>query len=374
VGACLIPVLLAGAGFIALLGEDAGSLPATVPVGGNDGLWLGHAWIDGRRTAADLDTLAGRLRQTGIRDVFVHVGPLSDNGSLNPALRPRARWLLTALHHRLPRVRMQAWLGDLVGPRHLDLADPGTRTRVLSGAAQVLDEGFDGIHYDLEPVPSGNRGYLELLAATHALTRARHATLSVAGDQIEPLPQLHTLQQWISGRPHWWSTGYLHAVAGRVDEIGLMAYDTGVPTRAAYSGYVRVQTQLALAAIPPGVALLIGLPAYHDSEPGHTSGEAVAAAIRGVRLALGPHPPRRPIGVALYSDYTATQADWTSYLAGWVRPGRGAAYRPAPGPCPGRRASRRGAAPPGLRSEERATREGGASRRPEASGGHRVNR
>jgi hypothetical protein len=97
VGAGLIPVLLVGAGFIALLGEDAGSLPATVPVGGNDGLWLGHAWIDGRRTAADLDTLAGRLHQAGIRDVFVHVGPLSDDGSLNPALRPRARWLLTGV-------------------------------------------------------------------------------------------------------------------------------------------------------------------------------------------------------------------------------------------------------------------------------------
>jgi hypothetical protein len=335
VGACLIPVLLAGAGFIALPGEDAGSVPATVPVGGNDGLWLGHAWIDGRRTAADLDTLAGRLRQAGIRDVFVHVGPLSDDGSLNPALRPRARWLLTALHHRLPGVRVQAWLGDLVGPRHLDLADPGTRTRVLGGAAQLLAEGFDGIHYDLEPVPSGNRGYLEMLAATHALTRARHATLSVAGDQIEPLPQLHTLQQWISGGPHWWSTGYLHAVAGRVDEIALMTYDTGVPTRAAYSGYVRVQTQLALAAIPPDVTLLIGLPAFHDSEPGHTSGEAVAAAIRGVRLAIGAHPPRRPIGVALYADYSATPADWTSYLGDWVRP-RGAACRPVPGPCPGR--------------------------------------
>jgi hypothetical protein len=129
-----------------------------------------------------------------------------------------------------------------------------------------------------------------------------------------------------------------------------MAYDTSVPTGTAYSGYVRVQTQLAMAAVPPAVALMIGLPAYHDGEPGHTSGEGVAAGIRGVRLALGAHPPRRPIGVALYADYTATPADWTSYLAGWVRPGRGAACRPAPGTCPGRRASRGGAVPPGPRS------------------------
>jgi hypothetical protein len=293
-------------------------LSNTVPVGGSDGLWLGHAWIGGGRTTHDLGTLAARLRDTGIRDVFVHVGPLSNDGSLNPALRPRARWLLTGLHRIVPRVRIQAWLGDLVGSGHLNLADRATRARILRADVQVLTEGFDGIHYDMEPVPSGDRGYLELLAATHALTRACHAVLSVAADQIEPLAHLHTLQQWITGQPHWWSRAYLHAIASRADEIALMIYDTSVPTTAAYSGYVRLETQSALAAVPLHVILQIGLPAYHDSEPGHTRGETVAAAIRGVRLALGVHPLRRPVGVALYADYTATAADWTAYLTGWA--------------------------------------------------------
>jgi hypothetical protein len=76
VTAGLLPVLLAGAGFIILLGENVGSLPSTVPVSGHDGLWLGHAWVGGRSTPGDL---AARLRQAGIRDVFVHVGPLSDD-------------------------------------------------------------------------------------------------------------------------------------------------------------------------------------------------------------------------------------------------------------------------------------------------------
>lgn len=314
----LLPALMAVAGYVALLGEDIGSPPVTVPVGGNDGLWLGHAWVDGRRTTSDLDSLAARLRDTGIRDLFVHVGPLSDDGSLNPALRPRARWLLTGLHRRLPWVRVQAWLGDVAGPGHLDLARQATRARVMGAAAQVLAEGFDGIHYDLEPVPSGGSGYLELLAATHILTRGRHAVLSVACDQIEPMPHLHTVEQWIFGPPHWWSAGYLHAVADRVDEIALMTYDTAVPTSPAYSGYVRLETRLALAAVPPAVTLLIGLPAYHTGGPGHTSGETVAAALRGVRLALGAHPPRRPIGVALYADFSAIPADWADYLTEWT--------------------------------------------------------
>jgi hypothetical protein len=98
-----------------------------------------------------------------------------------------------------------------------------------------------------------------------------------------------------------------------------MIYDTGVPTSAAYSGYVRLQTQLALSAVPAHVTLLIGLPAHHDSEPGHTSGETVAAAIRGVRLALGAHPPRRRIGVAICAEFTATPADWAAYFTDWAR-------------------------------------------------------
>jgi hypothetical protein len=320
VAMCLLGVLLAVSALAGLLAEDAGSLPVAVPAGSGDGLWLGHAWVDGRRTSADLDRLAARLRLAGIQDLFVHTGPLSDSGALNPALRPRARWLLSGLHQRLPGVRVQAWLGDLAGPGHLDLDSLATRARILRSAAQVLDEGFGGIHYDIEPVPSGDRGYLALLAATHALTRARHAVLSVAADQVEPLPDLHTPDQWIFGRPHWWSMAYLHAIATRTDEIALMTYDTGIPSGPAYSGYVRLQTQLAMATVPPSVTVLIGLPAYHTAEPGHTSAETVAAAIRGVRLALGAHPPRHDIGVALYADFAARPADWTAYLTHWARP------------------------------------------------------
>lgn len=81
-----------------------------------------------------------------------------------------------------------------------------------------------------------------------------------------------------------------------------------------------METDLALAAVPRRVAVLIGLPAYHDREPGHTSGETVAAAIRGVRLALGARPPARPFGVALYAGFSARPGDWAAYISGWVRP------------------------------------------------------
>jgi spore germination protein YaaH len=180
----------------------------------------------------------------------------------------------------------------------------------------VLADGFDGVHLDLEPVPSGNSGYLTLLSQVHAVTRSAHRVLSVSVPQVEPLPALHLL----SGT-HWWSAGYLHQVAEQVDEVAVMTYDTGVPAAGLYSGYVRRETQVALSAVPASVTLLIGAPAYNSSSIGHfNSAETVAAAVRGVRLAISPDPPRRAVGIALYVDFTATAQDWNEYLTGWVRP------------------------------------------------------
>ena len=106
-----------------------------------------------------------------------------------------------------------------------------------------------------------------------------------------------------------------------MDQVAIMAYDTGMPTGALYAGYLHRETELALSAVPPGVALLIGLPAYRSRALGHFNGaETVSAAIRGVRLAISPAPPGRPLGVALYVDFTATAQDWAQYQAGWNRP------------------------------------------------------
>jgi hypothetical protein len=80
------------------------------------------------------------------------------------------------------------------------------------------------------------------------------------------------------------------------------------------------------------VALLIGLPAYHDAHNlGHSSSaETVAAALRGVRLALPAGTPAdRAFGVALYVDFAATPSDWAAYFSAWA-PRRTALAAPPP--------------------------------------------
>jgi hypothetical protein len=314
--AVVLAVVLPVAAAAALRLQYTGTPPLAAATRGRDGLWLGHAWVDGRKTPADAARLAATLHGTGIHDLYVHVGPLDRNG-LDPDLRPRSAPLVEALHRALPSARVLAWVGGVVGPGGLDLDRPEVRQLIAGAADQVQRDGFDGVHYDLEPVRSGDGGLLALLETTRAAGAPRGAVLSVAVPQLEPLPALSAA----ASGPGWgtlWSAGYLAAVAHRVDQVVMMAYDTGLPLESLYGGYVARQTRLALRAVPASTDLLIGVPAFHDENPGHhAAAETLSAALRGVRLGLSDDLPRARFGVALYVDFAATGADWRDYRDGW---------------------------------------------------------
>ncbi|MEV7686108.1 hypothetical protein ACFW1F_29245 [Streptomyces bungoensis] len=289
-----------------------------------DALWLGHAWLDGRKTRRDVQALATRLAGTGIRDLYVHAGPLEHDGTLPASAHPRAAWLVSELHRAAPRVRVQAWLGDKLAtesPDGLRLDRAATRAAILASTRQVLAAGFQGAHFDLEPLHSGDRDYLALLDDLRALTRARHALLSVAAHQIDPLPAFHSFWGTTTGHPKWWSQAYFGQVARRVDQIAVMSYDTMQPLESLYGGYVAQQTSLALEVTPKSTDLLMGLPFYHENRFGHWAhAETVRGAVRGVRLGLSrTDAGRENFGVAAYVDFAATQADWRAYTEDWGR-------------------------------------------------------
>ncbi|WP_189933662.1 glycosyl hydrolase family 18 protein [Streptomyces sulfonofaciens] len=316
----LVPAAAAG---IALRVDYAGDPAAGTTTRGRDALWLGHAWVDGRKDDADVRALGRRLSGTGIHDLFVHAGPLEHDGSLPPAAHPRAGWLVRAVHRALPGVRVQAWLGDELateGPEGLRLQDAATRDRMVSAARQVLAAGFDGVHLDLEPLHSGDSAYPALLDRLRRLTHSRGAVLSVAAHQIDPLPALHTLAGTVTGHPKWWSQAFFAQVARRVDQIAVMSYDTAMPLESLYGGYAAQQTALALQVTPPTTDLLMGLPFYQENDPGHWGfAETVAAAVRGARLGLSrTDRDRDHFGVALYVDFAAREEDWAAYRAGWL--------------------------------------------------------
>ncbi|EHN76086.1 hypothetical protein SMCF_4442 [Streptomyces coelicoflavus ZG0656] len=317
----LLPLLTAETALrINYMGDPAGGTYTR----NRDAMWLGHAWVDGRKKDADLTALARDLKTTGIRDLYVHTGPMEHDGTLPESLYPRARWLIDGVHRELPGVRVQAFLGDVLateGPDGMRLDKAATRAAVVASARQVLDVGYDGVHLDLEPLHSGDRDYLSLLDDVGAVTRARDAQLSVAAHQIDPLPALHSVFGLFTKHPKWWSQEFFGQVARRVDQIAVMSYDTAQPLEGTYGGYVAQQTSLALEVTPPTTHLLMGLPFYYESNFDHWGhAETVAAAVRGVRLGLSRTDADRELfGVAPYIDFAATDTNWKEYRDGWVR-------------------------------------------------------
>ncbi|MFJ2777222.1 MULTISPECIES: hypothetical protein [unclassified Kitasatospora] len=321
--ALTVPVASIGAGALALRLQYTGDASPEARTRGRDAVWLGHAWVDGRKTEEDITALAARLAGTGIRDLYVHTGPLEHDGTLPPSVHPRARWFTDAVHRAMPRIRLQSWLGDEVKPEKdaLDLEDAATRDRVTASARQVLDLGFDGVHFDMEPIRPGSAGWLSLLDQVGEVTSGRGAQLSVAAPQIDPVPGLHTAGILLTDHGKWWDRAYFAETARRVDQIAVMTYDSSMPTEPLFGGYVALQTELALEATPEDVDLLMGLPFFWEDKWGHWGkAETVDAAVRGVRLGLGRQDLRRQnFGVALYVDFAATPEHWDSYRRGWVR-------------------------------------------------------
>ena len=331
-----------------LIGHQAsGPAAAWAKSSGQDALWLGHGWLAGPDAGAGgagagsgsggrdsyggnggnggnggggLAALTARIRGSGVSDVYVLAGQLSAGGQLDPSQYAGAAAFLRSFHAALPHVRVCAWLNGTVGQGQLNLDDAAVRAAVVASAAALLHAGFGGISYDLTPVASGDSGLLDLLDATRAL---HPGILSVDAPKVEPLAGMGLPAALITRRPVFWTSGYLGDVASRVSQVALMSYDTGVPVPSWYSGYVARETAIALRAVPAGVGLVIGLPAFAGSTLGHHgSAETVPAAIHGVRVALtDSHHPRRTLGVGLYTADSATAQDWSAYQSGWVAPG-----------------------------------------------------
>ncbi|GLW08589.1 membrane protein [Microtetraspora sp. NBRC 13810] len=321
-------LVLTAAVLLALVGVFAAALrlqftgtPAVwAKSSGHDALWLGHMWIDGRRTERDVRALAVRLRGTGIRDVYVHAGPFEKDGTLKPDKYPNARNFLKWWDEALPDVRVSAWLGQKVDG-YLDLDDPAARKRVLDGVRDIMAAGFDGVHYNFEPIGNGDTDFLDLLTRTRALLHGR--TLSTSTPQIEPYPGMRPLARGVLGRDKYWSRDFFREVAERTDQVAVMTYDSGLPLSWLYGGHVARQAEIALETAPARTTVLVGAPAYHDhAAPWNDSAESVVVAAEGARLALTGHADRKDrFGLALYVDFAATDADWAEYEEFWVRPG-----------------------------------------------------
>jgi hypothetical protein len=292
----------------------------------HNAVWAQHAWVGQAHSAQDYDTLAALLQREEIGYVYAHVGPLDGDGHIPPELYPNAATFVREMKARLPNLKILAWIGQIEkdGGGPLDISKSETRARIIAEAYRFTAQfGFDGIHYDIEPVHNLNPHFLDLLDETRA-TIGPGKLLSISAPKWAPAARVIPFVQATFGRGSaWWTAYYFLTVSAHVDQLVVMMYNTALPAASLYETLVKQETEAILQANARSThpaEVLIGVPTYHDNGPGfHDSAENMLSGLQGVTAGLNSGEDTSHFGgVAIYPLWLTSQSDWQTYNHLWL--------------------------------------------------------
>ena len=313
---CVVLLLAAWAMYnLAPVGPQSG--------GGPNAVWAAHKWVGETHTDETYDDLVASFQSNGITDVYFHVGPLNAEGSIPPAKYSNAPALLAAIRQRDGAIRLHAWIGQVErrGGGPLDLSDAETRTNILGTAGRFLELGFDGIHYNIEPIRSGDRDLLALLDATRTATQSYGALLSMATDEMAPFPGAEYLVRPLARQAGLWSPAYYRDVAARLDQVAVMMYDTASPFDWLYGSIVAYETWRLAELAGPGTTLFMGVPTDEERRLAFKpEAENMHSGLRGMRIGLhyADIADTRNLGAAVYARWTTDDAEWATWRREWL--------------------------------------------------------
>jgi hypothetical protein len=309
-------MLLAASGALA---QDAAVKPGAFNQDDN-ALWMRRHWMHEAPTQAEIAALAESLRARGIRRIYPFLGPMDQDGW--PGWRSkaglvryepeRARAFLAGFHRVAPEIRVIPWTGGILNS-DVRLLDETQRKAFAAHARRLIELGADGVQLNIEPLPSGSPGYLELLREVKAAIGDH--TLSVAA---YPPPTRHQPASEV----HWDLT-FMQDVCKNTGELAVMAYDTGITSPPVFEQLIAQWTRELAAALPPpsagGCEWLMGIPAYDDDKDYHRPDvETIEHSLNG--LVAGLRSAGRPAnfrGVAIYASFTTDERKWGIYDRLW---------------------------------------------------------
>lgn len=289
-------------------------------------VWLGVEWVKEPQESNEIAALANDLNRREIRYVFVYASYLRADGEFNPTYSHAAEFT-HALKAMQPGLNVQAWIGlPLNRPRllgggygYVDLDDAATRRKVVAFCADLIRQGgFDGVHLDPEPVPTGDTDVLILLDEVRRAI-GPNSTLSIATRRI--LPVFSDVALPFAGQVAWYAS-YYREIAKRVDQIAVMTYDSGLPLPELYRQWGRFQViEISRAVDGIGVDLFFGIPTSEEKTWTHwPNAENMMSGLRGVIDGLNDADARPSVvtGVAIYPYWETDATEWATYESLWL--------------------------------------------------------
>lgn len=264
--------------------------------------WLPHDFSTGTQNPS---TLITQLQGLPVTDLYFHVGPIQPDGSLASDLQFQA-----ATFAALPSTDY-AWIGQIRS--EIDLEDSDVRRKIVDSAQWLVDQGFEGIHVDIEPVREDDTAFLVLLEELKLALP--NTPLSVAMDEWQP----DQLTQWVANYfdvaiESYWSTQQVENVLPYIDQLVVMTYDTGFKDPDMYSWWVEQQTVALSNRVGSEVELFIGIPCYSEGAHFDPSAENIDSAWIGYQRGIENLRTESEVvaGVAVYAYWEMDTAEWTS--------------------------------------------------------------
>jgi hypothetical protein len=275
--------------------------------------WLSVEWTSTPVDPTTIKTLHEQSRTYHLRYLYPYTTYLKEDGTFNDTYT-HAGAFMQAFREVNRETKVLAWVGiPLANPYRfgiegwVDLSNKTTRQHISDFAEQLVTEnGFDGVHLNIETVWDQDPHFLTLLEEVDSAL-ADDLMLSVAGSHGSP-----SILEPLKLR---WSQSYYREVAARVDQIAVMTYDSRALHPALYRFWMREQVQgIADGIADTNTELLIGVSVSDEATTTHTpTVESLEEGLAGMCAGT----EGRVDGVALYAAWEMDEAEWAMWRE-WV--------------------------------------------------------
>jgi len=322
-------------GILYVLGQFKGaSAPPETPP---NGLWLGTEWTYALDEAAEVEELVQRLREHRIGTVYAWVswlkpdmswGGRRDGTNEFDEVEPVVKDFVEQFKELYPESVLYGWISLPVGPGNHDMGSEDVQQAVADFSRRTVGElGFDGVFLNVEPVWNNDTTFLSLLSRVRETVGSETPISAAIPPDWSPLGVDVPVPPLIVPGTVW-DERYKQSVALIVDELAVMAYNSGLDSAPDYSQWVAYQTATyarALSALDTGAGagahVMIGIPTYEAEPPGHDPlVENIVSATNGVKLGLqeAGDNARYVRGVAIYADWETDETEWAQFMVNWV--------------------------------------------------------
>ncbi|HTR41978.1 MAG TPA: hypothetical protein VMH87_10225 [Pseudomonadales bacterium] len=280
-----------------------------------NGIWIGHQWfaadswfkengkssqIHSYRDPQGIQNLAALLKSNHITDVFPHLCPVDAFGNL-PESDPRQ---IERFLDAFEGLRVMPWIGG-PGPVQARVDDEKWRLKFISSVTNLITEHprLAGIHINIEPMPSGDNGFLRLEEELRAAL-PKGKIISIAA---YPPPIFFQRDNDIH-----WTEDYFRQVSERSDQMAVMMYDTGLQKPKLYQ-YLMSRWTREILDWSGNAEVLLGLPAYEDKgvDYHNPNVENLGNALMGIHSGLAHSSSLSNYqGVAIYSEWEMNEEKW----------------------------------------------------------------